>query len=60
MTRHRHAPDRTLGPLPYEGSVSRDENRAAHGGCRWIDICACGHEREVLSNQGHTEEEAAQ
>lgn len=39
----------------YTGSVSRNENRAAHGGVCHIETCECGATRRTNSNGRHEE-----
>jgi hypothetical protein len=41
--------------VAFTGPVSRDENRAAHGGVCEIQRCACGAERRMNVNGAHTE-----
>ena len=42
----------------YVGSVSREENRAAHGAVGYTDTCSCGAQRRRLVNGPHVETEA--
>ena len=53
--RHRHRAAHERGPLPFFGPVSISENRSAHGGTRWVEVCRCGCERDVLVNGKHRE-----
>lgn len=39
----------------YRGPVAEIQDRAAHGGVRIVDRCACGATRETNRNQGHVE-----
>lgn len=41
---------------PYNGSVSRDENRAAHGNICIVETCACGATRSTNVNGLHFEQ----
>ena len=50
-----HEPEHTTEPTGYRGGVSRDENRAAHGGIAYREVCRCGAERPVNQNQNHFE-----
>mgnify|MGYP001566951690 CR=1 FL=1 len=55
---HTHAAVRSDGPYPFFGPVAtraEDECRAAHGGCVYIESCACGDERRVAHNQERRE-----
>lgn len=51
---HKHRA-KTTTTRAYTGSVSRDENRAAHGGVCHHETCACGAERRINSNGRHEE-----
>lgn len=53
----QHTDTRQVGPArPYTGGVSRDENRAAHGGIRiTLECLACGAQGEANINGGHEE-----
>lgn len=56
MTPCTHSNYDTSDVLPYFGAVSRDENRAAHGGVRYRETCqACGATRDWLCNGRHVE-----
>lgn len=51
-----HPETRTIATRGYTGSVSRAENRAAHGGTCDIDECVrCGARRNVNVNGNHME-----
>lgn len=55
---HMHNVAHVSGDMGYEGSVAGKcgvERRAAHGGSRYIQTCACGATREVLLNVGPAE-----
>lgn len=54
-TKHKHRVVRESEPYGYRGSVSRDENRAAHGGICVTQYCSCGAERRENSNGRHVE-----
>lgn len=49
---HRAARTETL---PFDGPVSRDENRAAHGNVCLVETCKCGARRRTNINQRHEE-----
>lgn len=57
--KHTHQAIRKLGPYGYTSAVYRhpftEENRAAHGGVEYREVCSCGYERRVLVNGGHRE-----
>lgn len=56
MKKHQHRIHTTSDALPFFGPVNDEkQNPAAHGGCRFVDRCRCGAERETLSNGGHIE-----
>lgn len=52
-----HEPQHTTEPTCYVGPVGRGdfENRAAHGGITYREVCRCGAERGVNLNQCHVE-----
>lgn len=52
----RHVLARVVRERCYSGAVSRDENRAAHGGiCQVLECAKCGATRLVNRNGGHVE-----
>jgi hypothetical protein len=55
MVRHKHTASKT-DTRGYTGSVSRDENRAAHGGVCEVETCACGYTRRTNVNGRHVEQ----
>ena len=59
VKQHAHRAVRTTEDRCYSGSVSRhpwtEENRAAHGGITYREICACGASRAVNQNGRHIE-----
>ncbi len=53
-----HATRNVRGDLPFFGPVASaaQQNRAAHGGRRYVETCErCGATREVLTNGPHRE-----
>lgn len=52
-----HAAKDSTEPTCYVGPVGRGdfENRAAHGGITYREVCRCGAERPVNRNQHHIE-----
>jgi hypothetical protein len=55
MVKHVHEAVRT-DTRPYTGTVSKDENNAAHGGICEVETCACGYFRRTNVNGRHTEQ----
>jgi hypothetical protein len=59
MDKCKHGNIDEEGPKPYFGPVAdrtENENRGAHGGVRYTDVCRdCGATREVLVNGRHSE-----
>lgn len=52
-----HVPARASTDRCFSGSVSRDQNRAAHGCITYTEECLlCGARRAVNQNQGHFEQ----
>lgn len=61
---HAHRPSRSreatrtaLRPYPFAGPVRFDNraNPAAHGGCTYVQRCACGATRKVNASAGYLE-----
>lgn len=53
--RHQHRVVHVSAALPFDGSVSRRENRVAHGNCSYLESCRCGANRRVNANAGQRE-----
>lgn len=51
-----HAPKGEARTVAYTGSVSRDEERRAHGGVCHVFTCRCGAEKRVNTNGRYSEE----
>jgi hypothetical protein len=52
---HTHKAKTIHGPFPFMGSVSRKENKSAHGNIMQLHTCSCGHSKLVNVNGNHIE-----